>query len=475
MKARTELKRRVQQTIERYRMLLPGEKVVVAVSGGIDSTVLLHLLRGLSQSEGYLLHVAHLNHMLLGEESLRDADFVSDLARNFGLKATIRSIGAAESLQGRSGSLQEWARRARYAFLEEVAGEVGAFRVALGHTRDDQAETVLLNLLRGAGMPGLRGIPPTRAGRFVRPLIHVSRKEIEEYALLHRIPFVTDSSNLKGTYLRNRIRLRLLPLLHSEYNPQVTETLAAAASILAAEEELLESMTSSGIFAVLQERKEGRVVLSIPALLQEPVALQRRILIHAARMASRSSYLPLSHRHIFALQEMLLGRSGSKLMLPNQMVAVKDYDHLIFASGEKPICQPWEYRLALDKTLHIPEVGIWVKAQIRRRQEVDLKDSAPLRAFLGWDGIVAPLILRNRRRGDRFHPLGAGGERKLKNFFIDAKVSRNQRDEIPLLVCQGEILWVMGFRIHERYRVREEAENILAVEVIPNGDEQGPD
>jgi len=466
MKARTELERRVRQTIEKYRMLLPGERVVVAVSGGIDSTVLLHLLHGLSLTKGYFLHMAHLNHMLRGQESQRDADFVGDLARKLGLEATIRSIG---SWQTGPGSLQERARRARYAFLEKVAREVGAFKVALGHTRDDQAETVLLNLLRGAGMPGLRGIPPVREGCFVRPLIHVSRKEIEEYALLHRIPFVTDSSNLKGSYLRNRIRLRLLPLLQREYNPQVRGNLAASASILAAEEEMLESMASSVLLSVVLERNEGRTILSIPALLQEPLALQRRVLIHAARMASRSSYLPLSHRHIFALQEMLFGQSGAQLVLPNQMVAVKDYDRLIFASGKRPIFQPWEYPLSMDETLHIPELGIRVKAEIRRRREVNLKDSTPLRAFLGWDGIAAPLLLRNRRRGDRFHPLGARGQRKLKDFFIDAKVSRSQRDEIALLVCQKKILWVIGFRIDERYRVREETENILAVEVNRDG------
>jgi len=459
------LTRKVQRTIERYRMLLPGEKVVVAVSGGIDSSVLLHLLYGLSQEHGYCLHVAHLNHVLRAEESQRDAEFVRDLARGLSLEATLRSIAVRDLIQQGSGSLQEHARRARYAFLEEVAEEVGASKIALGHTKDDQAETVLLNLLRGAGMPGLRGIPPVREGRFVRPLIEVTRKEIEEYARFHQIASVTDSSNLKSSYLRNRMRLQLLPLLRELYNPQVADTLAAIASILAAEEELLESMASSHLASALLEQGEGRVALSVSALLQEPIALQRRILIEAIRLAS-STYLHLSHRHIFTLQDLLRAQNGSQLTLPGGMVATKDYDRLTITKGKESPPPAWEYLVTIDGFIPVPEAGVTLKAKIRRCQEVNFGQSTPLLAFLDMEKIAAPLTVRNRRPGDRFHPLGSAGEKKLKKLFIDAKVSRSQRDKIPLLVCQGEIVWVIGLRINERYRVRDDTQTVLVVEVI---------
>jgi tRNA(Ile)-lysidine synthase len=327
---------------------------------------------------------------------------------------------------------------------------------------------VLLNLLRGAGMPGLRGIPPVREGRFVRPLIESSRKEIEGYANLHQVPFVTDSSNLKTSYLRNRIRLHLLPLLRDEYNPQVMETLAAIASILAAEEELLESMASSHLSSALLQREEGRVALSVSALSQESLALQRRILIEAARMASPSSHLPLSHRHIFALQDLLRAQNGSQLTLAKGMVATKDYGRLIIAQRKESPPAAWEYPLAINGLIGVPEAKVGLHTKIQRRQEVHLGDSSPLRAFLDMDRMDPPLTVRNRRPGDRFHPLGAAGEKKLKEFLIDAKVSRGQRDQIPLLVSKGEIVWVVGYRIHERYQVREETQKVLAVEVIPD-------
>jgi len=475
VRARKGLLHKVERTIESHQMILPGEKVLVAVSGGIDSTVLLHLLHILSQEQDYSLHVAHLDHMLRGEESQRDADFVRDYSAQLGVEATTRAISVKEAAAQGADSLQEEARKVRYAFLREVAQEVGAHRIATGHTLSDQAETVLLNMLRGAGTRGLRGIPPVREGRFVRPLIETSRKEIERYARLHRIPFVTDSSNLKATYLRNRIRLRLLPLLHQEYNPHLSEILASTASILKEEEDLLHSLTLGRLPSILLQRREGEVAISIPTLLKEPIALQRRILIEAARMVGTSSYLPLSHHHIFALQDLLTAQSGSQLALPQGMVAIKDYDRLIIASkGEGPAVS-WEYPVAIDGLTAVPEAKLSLKAMTGRRQEVELSQSTPLHAFFDLDRIVPPLVVRNRRPGDRFWPLGVSGarEKKLKEFFIDAKVSRARRDEIPLLVCQGQIVWVVGFRISEAYRVREETKKVLSVEVIRDGEGEG--
>jgi tRNA(Ile)-lysidine synthase len=384
-----------------------------------------------------------------------------------GLEATISSIPVKGVEGRRSGSLQESARRVRYDFLEKVAAQVGAGKIALGHNRDDQAETVLINLLRGAGMPGLRGIPPVREGRYIRPLIETSREEIEEYALGNRIPFVTDSSNLKASYLRNRIRLHLLPLL-LQYNPRLPQILAGIASILAEEEALLESLAASHLSSILLSEEKQTVILSTALLLREPVALRRRILIAACRMAA-SSYLPLSHRHVFALEELLLSQSGARLSLPGGMTALKDYDRLIVTKEARPpFAAGWQYALPLDGDIRVPEARARLKAAICPRDGVDLKDSTPLRACLDAGKIRFPLLLRSRRPGDAFFPLGGRGKKKLKKFFIDAKVSRARRDEIPLLISGGEIVWVVGLRIDQRFRVQEGTEKIVMVEMIPD-------
>jgi len=249
----------------------------------------------------------------------------------------------------------------------------------------------------------------------------------------------------------------------------LSETLAAIASILGEEEDLLESLTSARLSSILLEQEEGQVALSIPGLLQEPIALQRRILMATARMAA-PSYPHLSHRHIFSLQELLLAQSGSRLTLPGGMEAFKDYDRLLLGTRKRSPFRAWEHPLPIKGEVQVPEAALRIKMEILRRQEVHLEESTPYRVFFDADRARPPLLVRNRRSGDYFYPLGMGGKKKLKEFLIDAKVSRGEREEIPLLVFGAEIAWVIGFRIDERYRVREETQKVLAAEVIRDED-----
>jgi tRNA(Ile)-lysidine synthase len=460
---------KVQRTIEKYRMISPGDKVLVAVSGGVDSSVLLHLLHRLSSRLGCSLQVAHLNHLLRGEESQRDEQFVREMAERLGLEAIIRAVPVRETAARPGLSLQVRARQVRYAFLEEVAREAGCNRIALGHTADDQAETLLIYLLRGAGRRGLRGIPPLREGLFVRPLIEAYRSEIEDYAQKERIPFVTDSSNLKTDYLRNRIRLALLPHLRSEYNPRILETLATEASILAAEEELLGSLTASRFPGVVEEEEEGRIAFSIASLQQEPVALQRRLLLEGARRLAGPSSFPWGHRHIFALVDLLSAPSGSEIDLPQGMVARRSYGLLLLEKKREQPPAPWDHPVAVEGVTSLPEAGMGLRARVVSREQVRLEESSPSLAFLDFDRLIPPLSARNRRPGDRFYPLGAGGEKKLKDFLIEGKVPRSARDHLPLLVDREKILWVVGMRLDQRARVGDDTRRVLRIEVVPHG------
>ena len=281
----------VRKAIAVHGLIQPGDGVVVAVSGGADSVVLLHCLLRLRVKFSLGLHVAHFDHHMR-EGSERDALFVQELAAAWNVPATTETWVRKAPRQGRS--LQAEARRARYRFLEGVASQVGATKIARGHHRDDQAETVLLHLLRGSGLRGLRGMLAVKENRLIRPLLAVGREEIEGYAKAHQLSFVEDPSNRYLRYLRNRIRWHLLPLLQREYNPSIGKTLARMATFLAEDEAYLEGVACEA-YGPLLDLQKGRICMRISSLQRLAPAIRRRILERAVRTVSPEAYVTAAH------------------------------------------------------------------------------------------------------------------------------------------------------------------------------------
>ncbi|MFN3476619.1 MAG: tRNA lysidine(34) synthetase TilS [Candidatus Methylomirabilales bacterium] len=448
---------KVQRTIARYGMLNPEEKVVIAVSGGPDSMVLLHLLRRLQEPFHLHLHVAHLNHGLRGEEGERDATFVKSWAEKWGLPSTIGRIEVRRT----KGSLQEAARHARYRFLEEVAKGVGASRIALGHTQDDLAETVLINLLRGAGLKGLAGIPPARERWIIRPLIEVSRREILAYAESEGVPFVVDASNLREEYLRNRIRQKLLPTL-AEYNPRIVEALARAALILREEDAYLSALANEALSTLLL-MGDQEADLPVPALERLHPALSRRILREAF---FRISGLSLSWEKTLALEGLLRALSG-RLTLPGGVAALREGERLVFSRKGGSQGVEVVYRLSKTDEAKLPAFGLRLYFTLLPKETWDPKTTSPFCAFFDAEKMKGPLTVRAWRPGDRFFPLGLGGSKKLQDFFVDLKIPRWRRPSIPLLFSGDQIAWVVGLRIDDRFKVTEETQEVLKVEAFP--------
>ena len=254
------LKTKVLGTIREYRMIAPGEKVLVGVSGGPDSIALLYILHDLQEELDCKLHIAHLNHKLRGEESDADAEYVKEHSKILNLPITIEEIDVSGML-AKGESLESGARRIRYAFYQEAMASVNASKVALGHNADDQAETVIMRLIRGSGAQGLCGIPPIRDGVFIRPIIGIERAEIEKYLQSLNISPRIDSSNLSWDYHRNRIRLDLLPALRHDYNPNISNTLQQTADILRAEDDLLTEIAEDSMNKCLKYRDSQTIVL----------------------------------------------------------------------------------------------------------------------------------------------------------------------------------------------------------------------
>ncbi len=407
------------------------------------------------------LHVAHLDHMFRGKESADEALFVAGLAKQFGLPSTIESVDAAALCRERGLSVQAGAREARYAFLSRTAEKIGASRIATGHTATDQAETVLLRLLRGAGSAGLAGIPPIR-GPFIRPLIEITREQVLEHLARSGLTFVTDPSNTKPLYTRNRIRLELMPVL-KQFNPRIVETLAAEAALLKDESEALDLSVESAAQAITGKREDGFVVQREAFLALHP-AIKRRLLRRLADALADGPSSLSSLQVDEALQFMSAAPTGRTMRLPAELMIERTYEQ--FLVGPSTAAAPFTRNLLVPGRTAVPECGIEVEAVLCNGPEMPPDTNYCWQALFDYDKIGLPLQVRNRRPGDRFHPAGLGGKsKKLQDLLVDAKVPRRQRDIVPLLCSGTEILWVMGMRTDQRFLAQADTKQRLLVRV----------
>lgn len=422
-------------------MISPGEKVIAALSGGVDSMVMLHLLVRFQKEAGGSLLVAHLNHGLRGEESLRDENFVRKSAADLGLDCHCSQV----NLKGVSENLQEAGRHERYAFFNALAKDVKGDKIALGHNADDQAETVLMRLIRGSGIGGMGGIPPVRQN-IIRPLLCLSRKEIEDYALKEGISFIQDSSNLDKKYLRNSIRLDLMPLLRS-YNPNISRELNMLSNISRDIDSYLDDKAAKCFkkAKIHEKTDEETIFLDLAEFNLLPSALKGKMITIAFEKLTGSAS-GLYSSHIVRIEELAeRGKSGTAFDLPKQVKAFIEYEKLGFSiAGEEDISF-FSTALNLDGETFIPQLGITFESKrVKKIDKAEREDKNII--HLDMEKIKVPLVVRNFKNGDRIKIKGMEGRKKLKNLYIDEKVPARMRKKIPLITADHEILWVVGLR-----------------------------
>lgn len=452
----------VQSTIRRFGMLQPGDVVAVGVSGGPDSVALLDLLCRLKDDLRLRLYVAHLNHRLRAE-AIREAEFVEGLAASYGLKAMVQDADVRAYAKDRRLPIEVAAREVRYRFFTSVLAKTGAVRMALGHQADDQAETVLLNIIRGAGLAGLKGIPPVR-GPFVRPLIEVRRAAVESYCVFRGLKTCLDASNLSTEYLRNRIRHKLIPLLEHDYNPAVVEALGRLADITREEERFIAAETTITYDRIASLTKEG-IDIDATALAALPVALARRVVRLACKTLSDGVYRP-DFLHTEKVLELLKSGAGQEVVLPRGLRVVRSYKTLSFMRGKRREISDFCRSVGLPGATLIPELNLMLETRIKS-QNSSPSGLPPNEALLDLDRLEPPLVARRRRPGDVFHPFGFRTPVKLKNFFIAQKIPRHRRDEILLVADASGIVWVGGVRTSSRAAVTEETKRILHLRLVP--------
>ncbi len=462
----------VLAAIRKYRMIDSGDKIVVAVSGGPDSVALLDILVGFSDYLKITVCVAHLNHMFRGREAEEDAAFVKGLARDYGLEAIIEQRDVPSYVRESHLSTQEAARRVRFEFLDEVRERLDARRIALGHHANDQAETVLMNFLRGAGASGLKGMLPVRDDRYIRPLLTSGREDILEYLRRKGLQYRTDPSNLKPIYARNRLRLQLLPLLESDYNKNIVCNLNRLSIICRDEDSFVEGKALEVLDRIKTKSDDGAFGLDIEKMLKVPVALQRRIIRTAYHRLKRPAG-ELSFVHVEKILAMIKRKvARGTVELPGGVRAFKNYGSLNFVCyniDKTPGVSDYHYPLTVPGLTYIPELDLTVLLEVKDIGRAHSKpDMLPANEVLLDHGRTgSSLFVRPRKPGDVFNPLGMRGTVKLKKFLINNKIPVSERDRIPIFTNREDIVWVGNVRPADKYRISGNTKNILHIKLLP--------
>ena len=450
--------------ITEHEMIQPKETVLVGVSGGVDSLALLHVLHALRHQLDCQLHVAHLDHAFR-EDSAADAAYVAKQADCLEVPISRDRIDVPQLMRDQKLSAEVAARRARYQFYECVSERIGATKIALGHHRDDQAETVLMNLLRGAGTSGLKGMLPVREGKFIRPLLSLSRKEIEGFVAQLGLEPRHDATNDQLNYLRNRIRLELIPILERTYNSSIQNTLNQTAELLRAESDYLEALAHEAFQACRIEFYTPDTIALDRCLFREyHLALRRRIL-RLAVAEVLGEVKDLYFNHFESMLDLIDGEAPNSILhLPNEGEFRREYDRILIQKSTDGHA-PFEYEVVVPGHTALPQLDAeMIATVVDRPLDRAVADKFPdgkFQAVFDLDRLQLPLKLRQRRDGDRFQPFGMQGTKKLKDLLIDAKIPRQERGRVPVLVNRDEIIWVVGYRTSEPLKVRAETKRRL--------------
>jgi tRNA(Ile)-lysidine synthase len=449
-----------------------GDRVGVAVSGGADSTALLLLLLELREKLGIVLSVVHFNHKLRGKSSDGDEKFVAKLAARHGLTFHLGRADVAAKAKRERANLEDTARRARYAFFEQLVDEGQVTHVAVAHTADDQAETVLAHILRGTGLAGLGAIHPV-AGHIVRPLLDVRRAELREYLRSRRQAWREDVTNLDTTKMRARIRKKLLPLLEKHFQPAVVEHLATLAGLAREDEAFLDAIAQERLSA-LAEKRAGRMQIKTSDLLQpfREMNLESSKAL-SARLVRRivESVKPrggqLTSRHVAAILDLAShGQSGKSLPLPGRVEVRRDREALVFLAGTSAASKLSEAQAAprnfaydidlarAETTVRVPQLGCVFRLTVID-WPVKRRETSERGAVLDRDRLRSPLVLRNWLPGDTLHALGRQHTHKLKRLLNETRISRWERDGWPVLTSGGIVAWTRGFPVAAEFAADE--------------------
>ncbi|HEX2945667.1 MAG TPA: tRNA lysidine(34) synthetase TilS [Clostridia bacterium] len=466
-----QFQHKVYDNIRTYGLISEGESVLAGVSGGPDSVCLLHVLHSLSDILHIKLYAIHINHMLRGAEANADEAYAADLCGQLSVPFHVSHEDVAALAKERGISVEEAGREARYREFERYSKAVGASKIAVAHNRNDQAETVMMHIIRGTGTTGLVGMEHIR-GNIIRPLLDTSRADIERYCLEAGLKPRTDSSNLTEDYTRNKIRLGLFPYINEHFGVNMTESLCRLSDNASEDSRYLDTRAHEAYEKAARDVQAGKVELDLTLLRKMDTAVRRRVLKMAVEYSAGSSK-GVGSVHYRMLSGLITGGgTGSCVELPNGVRAVLSYGVLkVFAASsetgfEKQVLS-FSHMLNIPGTTLISELNAEITAAVVSADNIDKCETLgynPLVQYFDYTRLSRGINIRNRKNGDIFKPIKSNGTRKLKEYFIDIKIPREERDGIPLVCAGNEVIWVVGYKISDKFKVTENTKSILKLE-----------
>ena len=443
------MRQKARNTIAQFHMFPQNAKIIVGLSGGADSVALLHVLCSLKEEFGWRITAVHIHHGLRGKEADGDAAFAEEFCAKLGVPCVVRKVDVKAEAKARKLGEEETGRLLRYAAFQEIAGEDGY--IAVAHHKRDQAETMLMRLCRGTGLKGLTGMSPVRE-KICRPLLFCSRGEIEQYCKENNLMWREDATNQEEKYTRNKLRLRVLPLLE-EINPKAVEHMAETAELLSAEEDFLELQAAACYEKVKADAPKGEVRLKRKELQALHPAMRRRVLRKAMEAFLSAE---ISQAQIEALEDLLQKETGKSRDFLEGVHAENRYDVLVLTM-KKERAEGYRYLLPLGESVFISETGLRITAWTGEKGELLSEDTK----CFDFDKIHGELFCRSRKTGDVISL--KNGRKKIKDLFIDEKIPRNERETFPLIAVGEEVLWAVGLRVSEKFQPDEHTKKFLYV------------
>ncbi|MEA2103169.1 MAG: tRNA lysidine(34) synthetase TilS [Candidatus Cloacimonadota bacterium] len=442
-----------EKLIERY------DKIIIGISGGIDSVLTLYLLKIITAEHNLTTLAVHINYNLRGNESQENEKFVRQLCRKWGIPLVVRNVHIPDR-----SDLENRARQIRFDVFYELLRKFDFNKIALGHNKNDQAETFLLHLVRGCGITGMKGMLPIE-NQIIRPLLDFTRDEIEKFAIDKGIEFSQDSSNFSMEFDRNKIRHRILPLFQELFNSGVTSRIAESMKIYQQTEEYLQNHTEEIFHKIVEKKDKNSFTVAIRSVKNIGV-LQFYIFrkIFGALSGSEKNFY---HVHYSAIIDLLQSSESKYIQLPQEIFVIKNSSALTF-SKEPP--ETWKNRREhiinyfAQRFVYGKYYLAMSKIKTFRYHKFDF--SKENTGFVDFHKIKFPLIVRTRRKGDRFFPLGMEHPKKIKNYFIDLKIPRYERDKKIIIADQNKIIWVCGYQIDDRVKVTPATKQILVMKLI---------
>jgi len=447
-----------QQFIQKNHLVNQKDKILITVSGGIDSMTLLDLFVKSKKILKLEIAVAHFNHQLRGRESDEDEAFVRSRVKDYGLTCYVDSADTKHISEIEKISIQEAARNLRYAFFTKLKSSINFQKIATAHNADDNAETILLNILRGSGIHGLTGIPLyNKDANIIRPLLFARRDSIRDYVEFNRIPFREDSSNLKNDYTRNFLRNKLFPLIKDNINPNYSAALARTSEIFNQLEEYIEKEIKTLSNKIITSKSEKEIHLNLIEFKNQPLFIQEYILLNTAREFTKSE---VDFNAIKNLLYITKSETGACCYLTNNKIMYRDRNKLIFSNVEDN--NPFTFTIDLLKKYEFDkftfESAIADAPKMTKDRNIEYVDG---------DKISNRLIIRSWHEGDRFIPLGMKVEKKVSDFLIDQKIPLFKKNSIPILLSDDKIVWICGMRLDDRFKITEQTKKYIKLEYIP--------